>query len=76
MDNSRFDIVVSAWRLLTKEEKTKLTLISLAQFLIGIFDLIGVAAIAMLGALSVRGVQSEAPGNTVSKFLIILHYLS
>jgi len=73
MDNSRFDIVVSAWRLLTKEEKKKLTLISLAQFLLGIFDLIGVAALAMLGALSVRGVQSEAPGNTVSKFLEILH---
>ena len=72
MDNSRFDIVVSAWRLLTKEEKRKLTLISLAQFFLGIFDLIGVAAIAMLGALSVRGVQSEAPGNTVSRFLEIL----
>lgn len=71
MDNSRFDIVVSAWRLLTKDEKRKLTLISLAQFFLGIFDLIGVAAVAMLGALSVRGVQSEAPGDTVNKFLVI-----
>lgn len=73
MDNSRFDIVVSAWRLLTKVEKKKLTLVSLVQFLLGIFDLIGIAALAMLGALSVRGVQSEAPGTTVSKLLEILH---
>lgn len=60
---------MSAWNLLTKNEKRKLTLISVAQFLLGIFDLIGIAAIAMLGALSVRGIQSQDPGNTLNSLL-------
>ena len=66
---SRFDVVISAWNLLTKHEKRKLTLISFAQFFLGIFDLIGIAAIAMLGALSVRGIQSQNPGNTLNSLL-------
>lgn len=66
---SRFDVVISAWKLLTKHEKRKLTLISFAQFFLGIFDLIGIAAIAMLGALSVRGIQSQNPGNTLNSLL-------
>lgn len=69
MNFSRFDVVISAWNLLTKHEKRKLTLISVAQFLLGIFDLIGIAAIAMLGALSVRGIQSQDPGNTLNSLL-------
>jgi ABC-type multidrug transport system fused ATPase/permease subunit len=69
MNFSRFDVVMSAWNLLTKSEKRKLTLISVAQFLLGIFDLIGIAAIAMLGALSVRGIQSQDPGNTLNSLL-------
>jgi ABC-type multidrug transport system fused ATPase/permease subunit len=73
MDSSRFDVVISAWNLLTKREKQKLTLISVAQFLLGIFDLIGIAAIAMLGALSVRGIQSQNPGNTLNSLLNFTH---
>lgn len=69
MNLSRFDVVISAWNLLTKHEKQKLTLISFAQFFLGIFDLIGIAAIAMLGALSVRGIQSQNPGNTLNSLL-------
>lgn len=71
MDKSRFDVVVSAWNLLNKGEKRKLALISVAQFGLGVFDIIGVAAIAMLGALSVRGIRSENPGDTITKFLQI-----
>ena len=69
MNFSRFDVVISAWNLLTKREKRKLTLISFAQFFLGIFDLIGIAAIAMLGALSVRGIQSQNPGTTLNSIL-------
>ena len=71
MDKSRFNIVVSAWNLLDKGEKRKLALISVAQFGLGIFDILGVAAVALLGALSVRGIRSESPGDTLTKFLQI-----
>jgi ABC-type multidrug transport system fused ATPase/permease subunit len=69
--DNRFRIVLSAWNLLSKNEKRKLGLISFAQFGLGVFDIVGVAAVAMLGALSVRGIRSESPGDTVSRFLQI-----
>lgn len=73
LSNSRFRIILSAWNLLSKNEKRKLGLISFAQFGLGVFDIIGVAAVAMLGALSVRGIRSESPGDTVTRFLQIFH---
>jgi ABC-type multidrug transport system fused ATPase/permease subunit len=39
----------------------------------GALDLLGVAAIGLLGALSVTGLQSQNPGNRVSTVLRILH---
>ena len=69
MDKSRLEVVVNAWNLLNRGEKRKLVLISFSQVALGLFDLIGVAAIAMLGALSVRGIQSQNPGDTVTKIL-------
>lgn len=71
LNNSRLKIVISAWNLLNKYEKRKLGLFSLAQFGLGVFDIVGVAAVAMLGALSVRGIRSEGPGDTVLRFLQI-----
>ncbi|CAN2170714.1 MdlB ABC-type multidrug transport system, ATPase and permease components [Candidatus Nanopelagicaceae bacterium] len=35
----------------------------------GIFDLVGVGILGVIGALSIRGVQSQGPGNRVSKVL-------
>jgi ATP-binding cassette subfamily C protein len=47
-----------------------LTLIS--QVILGIFDLIGVALIGLLGTLTVNGITSQAPGSRVSQVLDIL----
>ena len=72
MKNSQRQIIFkAAWNLLNRAEKLKVLLVVIAQFALGLMDLIGVAAVAILGALSVRGVQSQKPGDTVNRILNI-----
>lgn len=59
-------------RLLSQKDRKKLILICLLQVALGFLDLVGVAAIGMVGALSVRGVQSRSAGDKVSQALEIL----
>ncbi len=56
-------------RLLEKKDRTKFFLVSVVQAFLGFLDLVGVALIGLLGALSLSGVQSRTPGNRVSGFL-------
>jgi ABC-type multidrug transport system fused ATPase/permease subunit len=42
------------------------------QIFLGILDLIGIAAVGILGALAVSGVESSQPGNRVSSVLKLL----
>ena len=60
-------------RLLSQRDKKILSLIILVQSMLGLLDLIGVALIGILGALSINGVQSRGPGNRVSTVLEFLH---
>ena len=60
-------------RLLSQRDKRILGLIILVQSMLGLLDLIGVALIGILGALSINGVQSRGPGNRVSTVLEFLH---
>lgn len=59
-------------RLLSKGDRKKLILICLFQVALGFLDLVGVAAVGMVGALSVRGVQSRPAGDRVSQVLEFL----
>lgn len=58
--------------LLSKNEIRKVFLVILLQIIIGLFDLIGVILIGLVGSLSIRGIQSEPPGDRVSKLLNFL----
>lgn len=58
--------------LLNTRDRLFLFTILLIQILVNFLDLIGVAFIGLLGALSVNGVQSREPGNRVSSLLKIL----
>jgi ABC-type multidrug transport system fused ATPase/permease subunit len=62
-----------AFNLLAARDQIRLKLISLVQVMLGILDLVGVAFIGVLGALSISGVQSRAPGTRVYSVLQILH---
>ena len=56
-------------QVLPKSDQPKIVLVILLQAGLGVIDLIGVAAIGVLGALSVTGVQSQQPGDQVSSIL-------
>jgi len=66
MKGSNFRLAKEAFNILPKNEKKKIFLISGFQTFASVLDLIGVAAIGMLTALAVNGVQSRPPGDRVS----------
>jgi len=64
--------VMRSLKVLPKSDQPKIIFVILLQAGLGFIDLIGVAAIGVLGALSVTGVQSQQPGNRVSSILRLL----
>jgi ABC-type branched-subunit amino acid transport system ATPase component len=54
-------------------DRIKLGLVVFLQISFSLLDLAGVAAIGMIGALTIRGVGSQGPGDRVSKVLNFLH---
>ena len=58
--------------IFSKNDKRRLILVSLLQLFLAFLDLIGVAAVGILGALAVRGVQSQPPGERISLLLKLL----
>ncbi len=66
MDSS---MLKHSFNLLSSKDKTKIILIVSIQILLGLFDLIGVGLIGVLGALSVSGIRSDKPGDRVTYLL-------
>ena len=64
--------IMCSIQLLPKADHRKIVLVVALQIGLGFLDLMGVAAIGVLGALSVSGVQSTEPGNRVSATLELL----
>jgi ATP-binding cassette, subfamily B, bacterial PglK len=60
-------------RVLTRADQRKTIAVALLQIGLGAIDLMGVAAVGVLGALAVSGVESRIPGNRVHKVLEMLH---
>ena len=58
--------------ILTSKDRRKLIVISLAQVITGLLDLVGVILIGTLGALSVQGLESKVAGNKVSLIMRLL----
>lgn len=59
--------------LLDRRSKKKLLAIVIIQITLGGLDLLAVAIIGVIGALSVSGVQSGPPGGRVSQFTNLVH---
>jgi ABC-type multidrug transport system fused ATPase/permease subunit len=55
--------------MLDLSEKKKLGLVCVTQTLLGFLDLLGVAIIGLVGALAVKGIQSENPSGNIAKLL-------
>lgn len=52
--------------LLSRNDQVKVIFVMILQTMFGLLDLLGIAIVGILGALSIRGVQSETPGDKVS----------
>lgn len=57
--------VLKTLKILPAQDQKKIILVSVVQVCLGFLDLLGVAVLGVVGALSVTGVQSLEPGNTI-----------
>jgi len=62
----QFQQVLSVYN---KRDKEKLFLVALSQVFLAFLDLLGVALLGIIGALSVYGIQSKSAGNRVNQIL-------
>ena len=65
-------VVFKAVQTLPRSDRPKIVAIAFLQIGLGFLDLLGVAAMGVLGALAVTGVQSQQPGNRVAGVLDVL----
>jgi ATP-binding cassette, subfamily B, bacterial PglK len=70
--NYEIGILKKSLTLLSQRDRKILVLSAAIQIFLSFLDLAGIALIGILGALSVNGVQSRAPGNRVSQALELL----
>lgn len=61
--------IFRALRILNSRDRFRVLIVMGIQIFLGLLDLLGVAVIGLLGALSLNGVQSRPPGDRVSAFL-------
>lgn len=64
--------ILNSYEILPKRDRPKLLVLVILQAGIGFIDLLGVAAMGVLGALAVTGIQSQKPGNRVSQVLDLI----
>jgi len=64
--------ILKCAKVLSKSEQRKIVFVILIQIFLSILDLAGVATVGVLGALAVRGVQSQQPGDRVNGVLDLL----
>ncbi len=60
------------FEVLCVSDRRKVVGACILQFMLSILDLIGVAIVGVLGSLAVTGIQSNSPGERVSKILQVL----
>ena len=62
-------VVLTCFNVFGKRDKIKILFVLVVQVLLSILDLIGIALVGVVGALAVRGVSSQKPGDRVSELL-------
>ena len=71
--SSNLVVLRRAFDLLNRRDKQKLLAVFILQIFLGIVDLVGVALIGILGALTVSGIQSKSPSGISSTAIELLH---
>lgn len=67
------ELLKRAWGLLSPRDQFRVIAVSFGQILLSFLDLLGVALIGVIGALTIRGVSNQAPGDRVSEVLEFLN---
>lgn len=62
-----------ALSVLPAGDRRKILFVIILQVFMGLLDLVGVALIGILGALTVSGVQSTQPGSKIQSFIRLVH---
>jgi ABC-type multidrug transport system fused ATPase/permease subunit len=70
LENSR---VYACLLVLGKRERQKILLMTLAQIIVNLLDLFGVALVGLLGALTVNGIKSQQPSSRITQILEFAH---
>ena len=68
-----FATIRSAVILIPTKSRKRFSLVILSQISLGLLDLVGVGLIGAIGALAIRGIQSQGPGDRVSYLLGLLN---
>jgi ABC-type multidrug transport system fused ATPase/permease subunit len=71
--NRYLKAVKSASEALPDGDQKKIIAVTLVQIALSLLDLVGVALIGIIGAISITGIQSAKPGNKTSLVLRVLH---
>jgi ABC-type multidrug transport system fused ATPase/permease subunit len=71
--NKYIEAVRASASILPKGDKRKIVTVTLVQIALSFLDLIGVALVGIVGAISITGIQSQQPGNRTEKVLNLLH---
>ena len=67
--SGRYRVLNNCRNLLSPKDQKKIIAVGIVQVSLSFLDLAGVAVIGVIGALTVNGIQSKAPGNRVNFFL-------
>jgi ABC-type multidrug transport system fused ATPase/permease subunit len=59
--------------ILPKGDKRKIFVVTVVQVALSFLDLIGVALVGIVGAISITGIQSQQPGQRTEQVLSFLH---
>lgn len=71
--NKYLEAVRASASILPKGDKRKIFTVTVVQIALSFLDLIGVALVGIVGAISVTGIQSQEPGIRTTQVLTFLH---
>jgi ABC-type multidrug transport system fused ATPase/permease subunit len=71
--NSYATAVRASLSVLPNSDRRRIAMVTVVQICLSFLDLIGVVLIGIVGALSVTGIQSQAPGTRTNQVLTLLH---
>lgn len=69
----KLSTISRAAAILSNGDRRKIILVIVLQISFGFLDLLGVGLVGVIGALAIRGVQSQTPGDRVTAVLTFLH---